>query len=153
MQIGRDLVRLLIEVARVPSPSAEVEGLWHDLLHNPAALKFNAGPNARATGDANGAAAGAPPPPHQALLALMRTRTSRRFVFSVIPYELEQKLAFLFNNVKTRFHRRYFDWIQQKVPSAYDSALTRTCVLFVLRSEYPYFYCMVFYCNFYCMYW
>ena len=130
MQIGRDLVRLLIEVARVPS--AEMECLWHDLLHNPSALKFNpraaagtgagsgpgpvagSGPGSGSGvgGDSNGASG----TPHQALLSLMRMRTSRRFVFSVIPYELEQKLVFIFSNVKTRFNRRYFEWIQQKVP-------------------------------------
>ena len=131
-------MRLLIEVARVPS--AEMECLWHDLLHNPSALKFNpraaAGSGAGSgPGPVAGSVAGSGPgsgsgsgsgvggesngasgTPHQALMSLMRIRTSRRFVFSVIPYELEQKLVFLFSNVKTRFHRRYFDWIQQKVP-------------------------------------
>ena len=126
-------MRLLIEVARVPS--AEMEGLWHDLLHNPSALKFNpraaaatgpgsgTGPGPGVGGDSNGASGA--PQPHQALLALMRMRTSRRFVFSVIPYELEQKLVFIFSNVKTRFHRRYFDWIQQKVPIR---SITSTCI-------------------------
>ena len=34
MMIGRDLVRLLQHVAKIP----EIEAVWKDLLHNPASL-------------------------------------------------------------------------------------------------------------------
>ena len=34
MTVGRDLVRLLQYVARIP----EIEPIWKDILHNPAAL-------------------------------------------------------------------------------------------------------------------
>ena len=35
IQIGRDLVRLLQDVARIP----EFEALWKEILHNPSALE------------------------------------------------------------------------------------------------------------------
>ena len=71
--IGRDLVRVLQYVAKIP----EFEQLWQDILWNPKSLCPNFG----------------------GIVQLMHTRTSRRFLQSRISPEMERKLCFLTSQV------------------------------------------------------
>ncbi|KAF6208233.1 hypothetical protein GE061_016685 [Apolygus lucorum] len=86
--IGRDLVRLLQNVARIP----EFESLWRDLLHNPKSFG----------------------PSFNGILSLLQTRTSRRFLQSRLTPDMEQKLVFLTSNVRFGNHKRYQDWFQRQ---------------------------------------
>ena len=72
--IGRDLLRVLQYVAKIP----EFEQLWHDLLHSPKSLS----------------------PTFTGITQLMHTRTSRRFLQSRITPEMEKKLVFLTSQVR-----------------------------------------------------
>ncbi|XP_066428560.1 integrator complex subunit 3 [Eleutherodactylus coqui] len=67
--IGRDLVRLLQNVARIP----EFDSLWKDMLHNPSAL------NSQFTG----------------ILQLLQSRTSRKFLACRLTPDMETKLLFM----------------------------------------------------------
>ena len=67
--IGRDLLRLLQYVAKIP----EFETLWRDILYQPRTLS----------------------PSFGGFIQLMHTRTSRRFLQSRITPEMEKKLVFL----------------------------------------------------------
>lgn len=73
MAIGRDFVRILQYVARLP----EVADLWRDILYNPKALS----------------------PTYLGFSQLMETRTSRRFMQCRITPEMEKKLVFLTSQV------------------------------------------------------
>ena len=72
--IGRDLARVLQNIARIP----EIEAVWKDLLHNPKALA----------------------PSFGGLVSLMQMRTSRRYLQSRITPEMEKKLVFLTSQVR-----------------------------------------------------
>ena len=65
--IGRDLVRVLQNIARIP----EIEAVWKDILYNPKALS----------------------PTFGGLVMLMQMRTSRRYLQSRITPEMEKKLV------------------------------------------------------------
>ena len=73
MTIGRDFVRILQHVARLP----EICDLWKDLLYHPRTLS----------------------PSFSGLSQLMETRTSRRFLQCRITPEMEKKLVFLTSQV------------------------------------------------------
>ena len=73
MTIGRDFVRILQNVARLP----EIAELWRDLLNQPRTLS----------------------PTFSGLAQLMETRTSRRFLQCRITPEMEKKLVFLTSQV------------------------------------------------------
>lgn len=74
MQLGREFVRLLQNISRIP----EFEALWKDILHNPKSLC----------------------PTFNGVLQLMQTKTSRRFLRSRLTPDVERKLHFLISNVK-----------------------------------------------------
>ena len=74
MTIGRDFVRILQNVARLP----EITDLWRDLLNHPRTLC----------------------PTYNGLSQLMETRTSRRFLQCRITPEMEKKLVFLTSQVQ-----------------------------------------------------
>lgn len=86
--IGRDLVRLLQNVARIP----EFEALWKDIYNNPTILSPN----------------------FQGILQLMQTRTSRRFILSRLTPDMERKISFLLTNIKFGQQKRYQDWFQRQ---------------------------------------
>ncbi|KAK0680337.1 INT3 protein, partial [Pygoscelis papua] len=71
--IGRDLVRLLQNVARIP----EFEQLWKDIIHNPQVL------SAQFTG----------------VLQLLQSRTSRKFLACRLTPDMETKLLFMTSRV------------------------------------------------------
>lgn len=99
MAIGRDLVRLLQNVARIP----EFEALWKDVLLNPKSLS----------------------PSFSGVLQLLQTRTSRRFLQSRLTPDMERKLVFLTSNVRFGNHKRYQDWFQRQYLATPESQSLR----------------------------
>lgn len=97
--IGRDLVRLLQNVARIP----EFEQLWKDLLLSPKSLCSN----------------------FNGILQLLQTRTSRRFLQSRLTPEMERKLVFLTSQVRFGNHKRYQEWFQRQYLSTAESQSLR----------------------------
>lgn len=97
--IGRDLVRLLQNVARIP----EFELLWKDILHNPQAL------NPQFTG----------------VLQLLQSRTSRKFLACRLTPDMETKLLFMTSRVRFGQQKRYQDWFQRQYLSTPDSQSLR----------------------------
>jgi len=73
LMIGRDLVRLLQNVARIP----EFELLWKDIIHNPQALS----------------------PQFTGILQLLQSRTSRKFLACRLTPDMETKLLFMTSRV------------------------------------------------------
>uniref|UniRef100_A0A069DZP7 SOSS complex subunit A homolog n=3 Tax=Triatominae TaxID=70999 RepID=A0A069DZP7_9HEMI len=86
--IGRDLIRLLQNVARI----SEFDSFWKDLLHNPKSLS----------------------PGFGGVLSILQTRTSRKFLMARLTPDMEQKLYFLTSNVRFGNHKRYQDWFQRQ---------------------------------------
>lgn len=97
--IGRDLVRLLQNVARIP----EFEHLWKDILGAPKSLC----------------------PSFNGILQLLQTRTSRRFLQSRLTPEMERKLVFLTSQVRFGNHKRYQDWFQRQYLATPESQTLR----------------------------
>ncbi|XP_077989052.1 integrator complex subunit 3-like [Glandiceps talaboti] len=97
--IGRDLVRLLQSVARMP----EFEKLWKDMLHNPQTLS----------------------PQFTGLLQLLNQRTSRKFLLSRLTPDMEAKIVFLTSKVKFGQQKRYQDWFQKQYLSTPESQSLR----------------------------
>ncbi|NXK76149.1 INT3 protein, partial [Amazona guildingii] len=97
--IGRDLVRLLQNVARIP----EFELLWKDIIHNPQVL------SAQFTG----------------VLQLLQSRTSRKFLACRLTPDMETKLLFMTSRVRFGQQKRYQDWFQRQYLSTPDSQSLR----------------------------
>ncbi|KAB5517756.1 hypothetical protein PHYPO_G00170840 [Pangasianodon hypophthalmus] len=97
--IGRDLVRLLQNVARIP----EMELLWRDLLHNPQSLS----------------------PQFTGLLQLLTSRTSRKFLACRLTPDMETKLLFMTSRVRFGQQKRYQDWFQRQYLSTAESQSLR----------------------------
>lgn len=99
MVIGRDLIRLLQNVARIP----EFEQLWKDILHNPTSLH----------------------PTFTGIQQVMQTRTPRRFLQSRLTPDMERKIVFLTSQVKFGQQKRYQDWFQRVYLSTPESQSLR----------------------------
>ncbi|KAI1301443.1 Integrator complex subunit 3 [Halotydeus destructor] len=99
MVIGRDLVRLLQYVARIP----EFEQIWKDIQKNPSALS----------------------PTFTGIVQLMHTRTSRKFLICRLTPDMERKLVFLTSHVKFGQQKRYQDWFQKQYLSTPESQSLR----------------------------
>ncbi|KAM3917911.1 LOW QUALITY PROTEIN: integrator complex subunit 3 [Leptodactylus fuscus] len=97
--IGRDLVRLLQNVARIP----EFDSLWKDMLHNPPALS----------------------PQFTGILQLLQSRTSRKFLACRLTPDMETKLLFMTSRVRFGQQKRYQDWFQRQYLSTPDSQSLR----------------------------
>ncbi|XP_052100494.1 integrator complex subunit 3-like isoform X1 [Mytilus californianus] len=97
--IGRDLVRLLQYVARIP----EVESLWKDMLSNPTSIS----------------------PHFTGLTQLMMMRTSKKYLISRLTPDMENKLVFLITKVKFGQQKRYQDWFQRQYLSTPESQSLR----------------------------
>ncbi|XP_019476837.1 integrator complex subunit 3-like [Meleagris gallopavo] len=97
--IGRDLVRLLQNVARIP----EFEQLWKDIIHNPQVL------STQFTG----------------VLQLLQSRTSRKFLACRLTPDMETKLLFMTSRVRFGQQKRYQDWFQRQYLSTPDSQSLR----------------------------
>ncbi|KAM6974675.1 integrator complex subunit 3 [Tautogolabrus adspersus] len=97
--IGRDLVRLLQNVARIP----EMELVWKDLLHNPQVLS----------------------PQFTGVLQLLTARTSRKFLACRLTPDMETKLLFMTSRVRFGQQKRYQDWFQRQYLSTAESQSLR----------------------------
>uniref|UniRef100_A0A672LBR4 Integrator complex subunit 3-like n=2 Tax=Sinocyclocheilus grahami TaxID=75366 RepID=A0A672LBR4_SINGR len=97
--MGRDLVRLLQNVARIP----EMDLLWRDLLHNPQTLS----------------------PQFTGILQLLTSRTSRKFLACRLTPDMETKLLFMTSRVRFGQQKRYQDWFQRQYLSTAESQSLR----------------------------
>lgn len=97
--IGRDLVRLLQNVARIP----EFNALWKDIVHKPQSLC----------------------PQFTGIAQLLHTRTSRKFLACRLHPEMENKILFLTSKVKFGQQKRYQDWFQKQYLSTPESQSLR----------------------------
>ncbi|XP_071450149.1 integrator complex subunit 3 [Hetaerina americana] len=97
--IGRDLLRLMQNVARIP----EFEQLWKDILTNPKSLC----------------------PTFSGVLQLLQSRTSRRFLQSRLTPDMEKKIVFLTSQVRFGMHKRYQDWFQKQYFATSESQSLR----------------------------
>ena len=84
MVLGRDLVRVLQSVARVP----EVEELWRELIHRPQSLH----------------------PDFTGVAELLRRKTPIAFLKLRVTADMEEKLNFLMSQVPYGRHHRYWSW-------------------------------------------
>ncbi|CAH1974956.1 unnamed protein product [Acanthoscelides obtectus] len=110
--IGRDLVRLLQNVARIP----EFEQLWKDILLSPKSLC----------------------PTFTGILQLLQNRTSRRFLQSRLTPEMERKLVFLTSQVRFGNHKRYQDWFQRQYLATPESQSLRCDIIrFIVGVIHP----------------
>ncbi|XP_030832490.1 integrator complex subunit 3 [Strongylocentrotus purpuratus] len=87
-KIGRDLIRLLQNVARIP----EFDKLWKDMLYRPQTL------NAQFTG----------------IMQLLNQRTPAKFLVCRLTPDMEKKIIFLTSKVRFGNQKRYQDWFQKQ---------------------------------------
>uniref|UniRef100_A0A0B7A2B3 Integrator complex subunit 3 N-terminal domain-containing protein n=1 Tax=Arion vulgaris TaxID=1028688 RepID=A0A0B7A2B3_9EUPU len=99
LQIGRDLIRLLQNVAKIP----EFDILWREILFNPSNL---------ATG-------------FTGVTQLLQIRTSRKFLVGRLTPDMENKLIFLITKVRFGSQKRYQDWFQRQYLSTPESQSLR----------------------------
>lgn len=112
MPLGRDFVRLLQNVARIP----EFEALWKDILQNPRSLH----------------------PSFTEMWQLLQTRTSRRFLQCRLTPDMERKLLFLTSQVKFGNHKRYQDWFQDRYLNTPEShSLRSDFIRFIINAIHP----------------
>ncbi|XP_065334012.1 integrator complex subunit 3 isoform X2 [Cloeon dipterum] len=97
--IGRDLVRLLQHVARIP----EFERLWRDLFDNPSVFS----------------------PTFTGIQQLLQMRTSRRCLTSRVTPDMEKKIIFLTSHVRFGNHKRYQDWFHKQYLNTGESQSLR----------------------------
>lgn len=110
--LGRDFVRLLQNVARIP----EFEQLWKDILMNPKVLL----------------------PTFTGVWHLLQIRTSRRFLQCRLTPDIERKLHFLTSSVKFGLHKRYQDWFQDKYFATPEShSLRSDLIRFIINAIHP----------------
>lgn len=112
LALGRDFVRLLQNVARIP----EFEQLWKDILLNPKSLS----------------------PTFTGVWQLLQIRTSRRFLQVRLTPEMERKLHFMTSSVKFGLHKRYQDWFQDKYFTTPEShSLRSDLIRFIINAIHP----------------
>ncbi|KAK6631392.1 hypothetical protein RUM43_000169 [Polyplax serrata] len=112
LSIGRDFLRLLQIVARIP----EFEQLWKDILLNPKLLSPN----------------------FTGVQQLMQQRTSRRYLQSRLTPEMEKKLVFFTGNVRFGAHKRYQDWfLKQYLMTAESQSLRIDLIRFIVGVIHP----------------
>lgn len=97
--IGRDLVRLLQNVAQI----SEFEKLWKDIYNNPSSLALN----------------------FQGVHQLMQMRTPRRFLQCRLTPDMEKKIIFLASSVRFGQQKRYQDWFHKQYLSTPESQSLR----------------------------
>uniref|UniRef100_H2ZMT6 SOSS complex subunit A homolog n=1 Tax=Ciona savignyi TaxID=51511 RepID=H2ZMT6_CIOSA len=98
--IGRDLIRLMSAVARIP----EIERLWSDIIYKPETVS----------------------PSFTGIFSLLQTRTSRKFLVSRVTPDMENKLNFILHKVRFGNHKRYQDWFQRQYLGTPDSQTLRS---------------------------
>ncbi|KAJ2328809.1 Integrator complex subunit 3 [Coemansia sp. RSA 2702] len=93
--IGRDLVRMLQDVARIP----EFHDLWQDILQQPQSLS----------------------PLFAGIEQLLRTPTPPMFLANRITYEMESRLRFILENLPATSYSRNLMWFVQRYLSTPES--------------------------------
>ncbi|XP_066967974.1 integrator complex subunit 3 [Macrobrachium rosenbergii] len=112
LMIGRDLVRLLQNVAKIP----EIEALWRDMIHNPTTLCSS----------------------FTGVLQLLQMRTSRRFFVVRLTPEMEKKMVFLCTDVKFGMQKRYQEWFQKQYLNTPESQTLRCDLIrFIIGCIHP----------------
>lgn len=112
LTLGRDLVRLLQNVARIP----EFNQLWQDMLVNPKTLC----------------------PTFTSVLQLLQTRTSRRYLQSRLTPDMERKLVFLTSHVRFGHHKKYQEWFQRQYLATPESQSLRSDMIrFIVGVIHP----------------
>ncbi|CAG4944150.1 unnamed protein product [Parnassius apollo] len=112
LTLGRDLVRLLQNVARIP----EFNQLWQEILVNPRSLCPN----------------------FSNVLQLLQTRTSRRYLQSRITPDMERKLVFLTSQVRFGHHKKYQEWFQRQYLATPESQSLRSDMIrFIVGVIHP----------------
>lgn len=112
LTLGRDLVRLLQNVARIP----EFNQLWQDVLNNPKSLC----------------------PTFTNVLQLLQTRTSRRYLQSRLTPDMERKLVFLTSQVRFGHHKKYQEWFQRQYLATPESQSLRSDMIrFIVGVIHP----------------
>lgn len=112
LSLGRDLVRLLQNVARIP----EFNQLWQDILINPKSLC----------------------PTFTNVLQLLQTRTSRRYLQSRLTPDMERKLVFLTSQVRFGHHKKYQEWFQRQYLATPESQSLRSDMIrFIVGVIHP----------------
>lgn len=112
LSLGRDLVRLLQNVARIP----EFNQLWQEILTNPKNLC----------------------PTFTNVLTLLQTRTSRRYLQSRLTPDMERKLVFLTSQVRFGHHKKYQEWFQRQYLATPESQSLRSDMIrFIVGVIHP----------------
>lgn len=112
LTLGRDLVRLLQNVARIP----EFQQLWQDILVNPKTLSST----------------------FTNVLQLLQTRTSRRYLQSRLTPDMERKLVFLTSQVRFGHHKKYQEWFQRQYLATPESQSLRSDMIrFIVGVIHP----------------
>ncbi|XP_034833377.1 integrator complex subunit 3 homolog [Maniola hyperantus] len=112
LPLGRDLVRLLQNVARIP----EFNQLWQDILINPKSLS----------------------PTFNNVMQLLQTRTSRRYLQSRLTPDMERKLVFLTSQVRFGHHKKYQEWFQRQYLATPESQSLRSDMIrFIVGVIHP----------------
>ncbi|KAI8434236.1 hypothetical protein MSG28_012338 [Choristoneura fumiferana] len=110
--LGRDMIRLLQNVARIP----EFGQLWQDILTNPKSLC----------------------PTFTNVLQILQTRTSRRYLQSRLTPDMERKLVFLTSQVRFGHHKRYQEWFQRQYLATPESQSLRSDMIrFIVGVIHP----------------
>lgn len=110
--LGRDFVRLLQNVARIP----EFQQLWLEILTNPKLLA----------------------PTFTGIFQMLSIRTSRHFIGNRITPDIETKLHFFTSNVKFGNHKRYQDWFQDRYFATPESQSLRSDVIrYIINAIHP----------------
>lgn len=110
--LGRDFIRLLQNVARLP----EFNQLWKDILTNPKLLS----------------------PTFTGIFQMLSIRTSRHFIGNRITTECEVKLQFFTSSVKFGNHKRYQDWFQDRYFGTPESQSLRSDVIrYIIQVIHP----------------
>lgn len=100
ISIGRDLVRLLQQVSRLP----DFEVFWKNLLNNPTSLAPN----------------------FTGITQLMKIRTNHRIIRLLVTHDMDKKLSFLTSQVHLGHQRRYQDWFQKQYLYSVESSILRS---------------------------
>ncbi|KAJ2521899.1 hypothetical protein GGI11_001882 [Coemansia sp. RSA 2049] len=93
--VGRDLVRMLQDVAKIPA----FRELWHDMLHRPRAVSAHFG----------------------GVEQLLRTPTPRVFLASRLTFEMETRLLFILERLPGNAYSRNLTWFVHRYLSTPES--------------------------------
>jgi len=106
MQIGRDLVRLLQNLAKIN----EFDQLWRDITQSPQVLS----PQFAQLGG---------------LSYMMRLPSRRRCLISRLTIEMERKIYFIITSVKAGQQKRYLEWFQRQYLNTPESQSLRVDII------------------------